>query len=32
MQKIKFRKLLVLEMSNINFYRLIDSDNILSVD
>ena len=31
MQKIKFRKLLVLEMSNINFYRLIDSD-ILSVD
>ena len=32
MQKIKFRKLLVLEMSNINFYRLIDSDNILTVD
>ena len=31
MQKIKFRKLLVLEMSNINFYRLIDAD-ILSVD
>lgn len=32
MQKIKFRKLLVLEISNINFYRLIDSDNILTVD
>ena len=32
MQKIKFRKLLVLEMSNINFYRLIDSDNFLTVD
>ena len=32
MQKIKFRKLLVLEMSNINFFRLIDSDNILTVD
>ena len=32
MQKIKFRKPLVLEMSNINFYRLIDSDNILTVD
>ena len=31
MQKIKFRKLLVLEMSNINFYGLIDSDNILTV-
>ena len=32
MQKIKFRKLLVLEISNINFYRLIDSDTILTVD